>query len=219
MTSNSMQTLVERYALPPEEIEARSFALIQSMLPDLPWTEDERHIVTRIVHASGDPSLAPLVRFSSTAVASGIAALQRGCAIYTDVTMVGAGLYRPWLQQLGCEVVCVIQDPEVAEKAKEWGTTRAIASMRHLGERMSGNVVAIGNAPTALLALLDQVDAGQPPPALTVGVPVGFVASSESKAELTARPLPHISLQGYRGGSPIAASILNALLSLATKAA
>ena len=109
-----------------------------------------------------DPSLAPLVRFSSNAVDSGIAALQRGCAIYTDVTMVGAGLYRPWLQQLGCEVVCVIQDPEVAEKAKEWGTTRAIASMRHLGERMSGNVVAIGNAPTALLALLDQVDAGQP---------------------------------------------------------
>lgn len=214
----SGQSLVERYALPPEEIEARSFALIQGMLPDLPWSAEERHIVTRIVHASGDPSLAPLVRFSPDAVAAGVAALQRGCAIYTDVTMVGAGLYRPWLQSLGCEVACVIQDPKVAAKAKEWGTTRAIASMRHLSPLLSGSIVAIGNAPTALLALLDQVDAGLPPPALTIGVPVGFVASAESKAALMERSLPHISLAGYRGGSPIAASILNALLFMATKA-
>lgn len=218
MTTSKQQTLVERYALGPEAIEERSFSLIESMLPDLTWTDAERHVVIRVVHSAGDPSLAPLIRFTPGAVDAGIAALRGGCDIFTDVTMVGAGLYKPWLQTLGCDVSCSIADPEVAAKAKEWGTTRAVAAMRHTGSKLSSSIVAIGNAPTSLLSLLDQVDEGLPPPALTIGVPVGFIASSESKAELMKRPnVESISLPGYRGGSPMAAAILNALLYLATQ--
>jgi precorrin-8X/cobalt-precorrin-8 methylmutase len=212
-----MTTLVERYALPPEEIERRSFALIESMLPPLALSPEERHVVVRVVHAAGDPALGPLVRFAPGAVASGVGALRAGCAIYTDVTMVGAGLHQPWLRQLGCEVSCSIHDPEVAARAKEWGTTRAVASMRHLSPVFHKGIVAVGNAPTALLALLDEVDRGAAPPALVVGVPVGFVAASESKEELMKRGLPFVSVPGYRGGSPIAAAILNAMLFLAVQ--
>lgn len=212
-----MPTLVEQYALPPEEIERRSFELIEAMLPPLNLASEERHVAVRVVHAAGDPSLARLLRFSPGAVASGVAALQKGCAIYTDVTMVGAGLHQPWLKQLGCEVSCAIHDPEVAARAKEWGTTRAVAAMRHFGPVLHKGVVAVGNAPTALLALLDEVEAGAAPPVLVVGIPVGFIAASESKEELMKRDVPFISLPGYRGGSPIAAAVLNALLFLATK--
>lgn len=213
----NVPTLVEKYALPPEEIERRSFELIEAMLPPLALALEERHVVVRVVHSAGDPSLAPLLRFSPGAVASGVAALQKACPIYTDVTMVGAGLHQPWLKQLGCEVSCVIHDPEVAARAKEWGTTRAVAAMRHFGPVLGQGIVAVGNAPTALLALLDEVDAGVPPPALVVGVPVGFVAASESKEELMRRKVPFVSLPGYRGGSPVAAAIVNALLYLATR--
>src|SRR5205823_10017541 len=125
-----MTTLVEKYAYGPEEIERRSFAMIDGMLPPLDLAPDERHVAVRVVHAAGDPGLGPLLRFSPGAVASGVAALKSGCPIYTDVTMVGAGLHQPWLKQLGCEVLCAIHDPEVATRAKEWGTTRAIAAMR-----------------------------------------------------------------------------------------
>ncbi len=212
-----MPTLVEQYALPPEEIERRSFELIEAMLPPLALSPEERHVTVRVVHAAGDPSLAPLLRFSPGAVVAGVAALAKGCPIYTDVTMVAAGLHQPWLRQLGCEVSCAIHDPEVAARAKEWGTTRAVAAMRHFGPVLNQGVVAVGNAPTALLALLDEIDAGVAPPALVVGVPVGFVAASESKEELVRRKVPFITLPGYRGGSPIAAAILNALLYLATR--
>lgn len=214
-TTPMTKTLVEQYALPPEEIERRSFALIESMLPALPLTVQERHIVVRVVHASGDPALGPLVRFSPGAIAGGVEALRNGCPIYTDVTMVGAGLHQPWLKQLGCQVSCAIHDPEVAQRAKEWGTTRAVAAMRHFGPVLHQGIAAIGNAPTALLALLDQVDAGVSAPALVVGVPVGFIAASESKEELMKRQVPFVSIPGYRGGSPIAAAILNAMLFLA----
>lgn len=209
------RSLVERYALGPEEIERRSLALIEAMLPPLPLTKEERHVVVRVLHASGDPGLASLVRFHPRAMESGVEALKSGCAIFTDVTMVGAGLHQPWLGKLGCHVFCVIHDPEVSARAREWSTTRAVAAMRFFGPQLSTGVVAIGNAPTALLSLLDQVDAGLAPPALVVGVPVGFVASAEAKEELMRRNIPYISLHGYRGGSPIASAILNALLYLA----
>lgn len=215
--AENTMSLVERYALAPEEIEARSFALIDAMLPPLALTSEERHVVVRVVHATGDPGLAPLMQFSPGGVASGIQTLKAGGTIYTDVTMVGAGLHQPWLKRLGCQVCCAIQDPDVAALAKESGTTRAIASMRHFGSRLAASIVAVGNAPTALLALLDLVDGGLHPPALVIGVPVGFVASAEAKAELMRRAIPYISLHGYRGGSPIAAAVLNALLYLAVE--
>jgi precorrin-8X/cobalt-precorrin-8 methylmutase len=112
------------------------------------------------------------------------------------------------------ETVCLIDAPEVAERARREGTTRSVAAVRELAPQMDGAVLAIGNAPTALLALLDLIDAGQVAPSMVIGMPVGFVACPESKAELAARSVPHITILGRRGGSSAAAATVNALLDL-----
>jgi precorrin-8X/cobalt-precorrin-8 methylmutase len=217
------RSLVEQYALPAQDIEPRSFAIIDDMLPPLGTAPEALPIVRRVVHTTGDPSLAGQVVFHPAAVQAGVRALKAGCVIITDVHMVEAGISRPLTDRLGCSLRCVIDTPQVAEMAISGGTTRAVAAMRWLARpTMSGKslidgaVVAIGNAPTALLALLDMVDAGAVKPALIVGVPVGFVAAAESKEELMERDIPYITLPGTRGGSTIAVAIVNALLRLAT---
>jgi precorrin-8X/cobalt-precorrin-8 methylmutase len=112
------------------------------------------------------------------------------------------------------ETACLIDAPEVAERARREGTTRSVAAVRELAPLMDGAVLAIGNAPTALLALLDLIDEGRVSPAAVIGMPVGFVACPESKAELAARKVPHITILGRRGGSSAAAATVNALLDL-----
>jgi len=208
-------SLVSKYALGPDEIEVKSFQIVEELMPPVVCTPEERHVVVRVVHATGDPAIAPSVRFHPKAISSGIEALKRGAPIFTDVRMVSVGITQEVTRSFGCEINCAIADPEVAAKAKEWGTTRSIAAMRHFGSRLTGSIVAIGNAPTALLALLDMIDSGEVQPALIVGTPVGFVASAESKDELMKRDIPYVSIQGYRGGSPVAAAIVNAIYHLA----
>ncbi len=208
-------TLVERYALPPREIEERSFRILDGLLPRLDCSPSERQVIARIAHAAGDADVARAVRLHPRAVEAAIAALKAGASIYTDVRMVAVGVSQPLLKHFGCEVHCAIADPRVAARAQADGTTRAIAAMRHFAPGLTGAVVAIGNAPTALLALLDMVDAGDVRPAVIVGMPVGFVAAPESKAELALRDVPYITVEGPRGGSAMAAATLNALLLLA----
>ena len=214
----SGRTLVERYALPPDMIEPRSFAIIAELLADFDQTEPEWPVVQRIVHTTGDPAVACQIRIHERAVAAGTQALRSGRPILTDVKMVAAGISRGLASQFGCEVLCAIDDPAVAEIARAQRTTRGVASVRHLADRVPGAVVAIGNAPTALFALLDCLDGGLPPPALVVGTPVGFVGAAEAKAELVRRThLPYVTIEGTRGGSSIAAATVNALLRLAAK--
>lgn len=210
-------TLVERYGFPPEEIEAKSFGIIEGGLPPNSWSQGERRVAVRMIHAAGDPSIATEIRFHPEAVARGVGALQGGSPIYTDVKMVAAGISAPLVDRLGSRVSCFIDDPRAAERARSEGTTRAVAAMRLLAPHLAGSLVAIGNAPTALLALLDLVDAGLAPPALVVGTPVGFVSAAESKEELVRRGVPYISLLGTRGGSPVAVAAVNALLRLAAE--
>lgn len=208
-------SLVERYALPPEEIEVRSFSIIEPLLPPLDLPTEARPVLLRMVHTAGDPAIAGEVRMHRQAVAAGVAALRRGATIFTDVKMVAAGVDAVRAARLGCDVRCFIDESVVAERSRAQGTTRAVAAMRRLGPEMAGALVAIGNAPTALLALLDLIDAGMAPPALIVGTPVGFVSAAESKEELVRRAVPHITVLGTRGGSPVAAAAVNALLRLA----
>ena len=215
MTQAHIQTLVEKYALPPDDIERLSFQLIESMIPPLGFTPGEREVVRRIVHSTGDPGVGPIVTFYPQAVEAGVAAIRRGATIFADVTMVIAGISKPTAERFGCALRSAIADPGVAIRAKEWGVTRSIAAMRYFGHDMDGQIVAVGNAPTALLALLDMVDAGEVRPALIVGMPVGFVASSEAKEELIKRDVPFISVRGYRGGSPSTVAAINALFQLA----
>jgi precorrin-8X/cobalt-precorrin-8 methylmutase len=212
-------SLVERYVLPPEEIEALSLLRVNEALgDDRRWTSEERQVVSRVVYAAGDPTLAPLVRFSPGAVASGIAALHKGSTVVADVRMVVAGLDRARAARLGCPVACRIDEPTVAETARALRVPRAVTAMRALATECPEAVFVIGNAPTALLALLDLVDAGATRPSLVVGMPVGFVAAAESKAELAIRDVPFITIEGTRGGSAVAAAATNALLRLACEA-
>ena len=208
-------SLVERYALLPEEIDRESLKLVEASLPrSLGVGLKELYVVCRIVRAEGDPDIAPAIRFSPGAVERGLAAMAAHAPVVTDVRMVEAGISRALLRQHGIATRCLIDAPQVADRARREGTTRSVAALRELAPRLSGAVVAIGNAPTALLALLDLVDQGQASPALIIGMPVGFVACPESKDELMRRPTPYITIPGRRGGSSAAAATVNALLDL-----
>jgi precorrin-8X/cobalt-precorrin-8 methylmutase len=209
------RTLVERYALPPDEIEALSLRRVDAAVDLAQWGEPERVIVRRLVYASGDPTLAERVRIHSAAIETGIRAIESGCSIAVDVRMVEVALDRASLDRLGCEVRCAIGIPEVVALAKQARLPRAVIAMRALGSQIEGGIAVVGTAPTALLALLDLVAAGEAHPALIVGTPVGFVAAAEAKAELMAHEVPFITIEGTRGGAALAASTLNALLSLA----
>jgi precorrin-8X/cobalt-precorrin-8 methylmutase len=200
--------LMARYGLPPEEIERRSLALVEAAIPSCSgWTSEARQIVKRMVYAGGDLALAGLAHVHQEAVEAGLDALHACAPIICDVRMVAAGL-RPCASPIHVAV-----DVGVAEA----GVTRAAAGIRALQTELNGGIVVIGNAPTALLALLDLVDQGAGQPALVIATPVGFVAAAESKWELLRRDLPSITIEGTRGGSPLAAAALNALLILAER--
>ena len=196
----------------PEDIERQSMEIVERLLPPaLNISAEERLVVKHIVHAGGDPQIASLVRFSPSAISSGLSAMAKGSPIFTDVRMVAAGINRHRAEVCRCPVSCAMDESEGLKP----DTTRAAAAMRHLGKRLNGAVVAIGNAPTALLALLDLIDKDGIKPALVVGMPVGFVQAKESKDELMKRDIPYITIAGTRGGSALAVATVNALLKIA----
>jgi precorrin-8X/cobalt-precorrin-8 methylmutase len=209
-------SLVDKYALLPDEIDRESLKRVEASLPDsLSLSPDERYVVCRIVRAEGDPEIARAVRFSPGAVERGVAALRGRAQVITDVRMVEVGISKALLSSRKVSTRCVIANPEVAARAQKERTTRSVAAMRELAPYMDGAVVAVGNAPTALLAVLDLVNQGRAAPALVIGMPVGFVACAESKEELLSSSVPHICIREYRGGSSAAAATVNTLLSLA----
>jgi precorrin-8X/cobalt-precorrin-8 methylmutase len=212
-------SLMQRYALPPDEIYRRSFETIDALFPVHGWSSEEYQVIRRIVHASGDPQLAAHVRFKPGALAQGMAALARQATIFTDVRMVAAGMRARWCEELGCVVQTLLARYEAqATVQPQEQMTRSAAAVLQALPLLGGSIVVIGNAPTALLALLDALDEGRcEPPALIIGMPVGFVATCESKAALWERPYASIIIEGTRGGSAVAAATVNALLALALK--
>ncbi len=208
-------SLVQQYALLPDEIDRESLKLVQASLPkSMTLSPREHYVLCRIVRAEGDPEIAADVKFSPGAVDLGLAALKSGAEVITDVRMVEMGISKALLMSSRVTTRCSIDDPIVAARAQREATTRSVAAVRELAPHMNGAVVAVGNAPTALLGLLDLVDAGTVSPALIIGMPVGFVACAESKQELARRPVPYITILGRRGGSSAAAATVNALLDL-----
>jgi precorrin-8X/cobalt-precorrin-8 methylmutase len=209
-------TLLARYGRPPGEVERLSLARLEAQVGSaLPKDPGAHHLVRRVLYAGGDPGLAPMVLVHPLAVPAGAAALSEGAPVVVDVSMVAAGLHRNALRRFGCSLVVAIEEPDARRVAIEACITRSAAAFRLLASRLGGAVVAIGNAPTALLELLDLVDAGAPKPAVILGMPVGLVAAAESKAELARRAIPYVTVLGTRGGSPLAAAAVNALLELA----
>ncbi len=214
-------TLVAKYALLPEEIDRQSLAMVADSLDvlqnapaDSSLSPAELYVLHRIVRAEGDPAIAADVRFSSGAIDAALRSLQSARRVITDVRMVQVGISRASLKRRQVTTACLIDAPEVAQRAQREKTTRSVAAVRELAPQMDNALVAIGNAPTALLALLDLIDSQQASPAAIIGMPVGFVACPESKAELAARSVPHITILGRRGGSSAAAATVNALLDL-----
>ena len=215
-----MTSLVDKYALLPNEIDDLSLRMVEDSLPEsLDLTGGERYVVCRIVRAEGDPDISSDVRFSPGAVERGLDALKNGADVVTDVRMVQVGISRALLNRHGVSTHCMIDTPQTHERARREGTTRSVAAVRELAPQMEGAVVAVGNAPTALLALLDLIRNGEVSPALVIGMPVGFVACAESKEELLATDVPYMTIIGRRGGSSAAAATVNALLGLMSQGA
>lgn len=201
------------YIKNPKAIEDKSMEIIYPYVKDLQLTDDEVRVYSRTVHASGDVEYAQLVRTSPNAVAKGIEALNNGAHIYCDVEMVRTGINKNAVALKNSDVHCLIRDPQVATLAKELGVTRSIAAMRTFGKKLDGQIVAIGNAPTALYEALRLALEEGVKPALIIGIPVGFVGAAESKDYLIeVSPVPYITVKGNKGGSSIAASVVNALL-------
>lgn len=197
----------------PMEIETRSMEIIAPHLAGLQLDEKTAKVYSRIIHAAGDVEYAPIIRIGAGAIDKAIEALKGGCDIYTDVEMVRTGINKRKLASFGGTVHCRIADPEVAAAAKAAGITRSMAAMRAFGQALDGSIVAIGNAPTALFEVLRLVKEEGVRPACIVGIPVGFVGAADSKQELAENGIvPYITVEGTKGGSPIAAAAVNAIM-------
>jgi len=195
----------------PDEIEAESFRIIDSEIGPHQFDGQQWPIVRRVIHTTADFELAEQMRFSWNVVEQAIVALRGSAKILCDTNMVLAGVNKARLAKLGGSIACHVADPQVAAEAKEAGLTRSTLALRR-GVEEGCTIFLIGNAPTALFELLRLAEAGDVQPDLIVGVPVGFVGAAESKDALLDADLPYIAIEGRKGGSAIAAAILNALL-------
>lgn len=197
--------------LPPSMIEDRSMDIIENYIGNNNVPADQKPVIKRVIHTTGDFDFLKNMVFSEEAVSEGLKAVREKKIIYTDVTMVQAGINK----RFGHEVRCILNNPEVVKGAEIEGLTKAAYSIKMLNQRLDGNIVAIGNAPTALSALVDMIRHENIRPALIVGVPVGFVNAMESKEYLrTIKEVPFITNRGRKGGSTVAAAIVNALIKM-----
>ena len=195
-------------------ISKESFRIVREGADLTAFTPEEAQVVVRMIHTAGDLDLPRRIVFHSDLVSAVRGALRGGAPIFTDANMVKSGITRRRLPADN-EVHCFLRDQRAAVLAAEWGTTRSAAAVSLWGDDLEGAVVAIGNAPTALFHLLEVIADGGPRPAAIIGVPVGFVGSAESKQALADSDfdVPWLVVHGYRGGSALAASAINALAS------
>jgi precorrin-8X/cobalt-precorrin-8 methylmutase len=193
-------------------IYQRSFAIIRAEADLSGFSAEEADVVVRMIHACGVVEAAANIVFGGNLVAAARGALAAGAPILCDAEMVAHGVTRARLPASN-EVICTLNDARVAALAKQHATTRSAAAIELWGDRVSGAVVAIGNAPTALFHLLDLIDSDAPKPAAILGIPVGFVGAAESKAALAAnsRGVPFLTVRGRMGGSAMTAAAVNAL--------
>ena len=198
--------------LNPAEIEKRSFAMITEELGERTFPPALAPIIKRVIHTTADFEYADHLVFSENAVEQAHAALTNGATIITDTNMALAGINKSALERLGCKAVCFMSDTAVAQEAKARGITRATVSMEKAAAWNGPLIFAIGNAPTALIRLHELIADGVLQPALVIGVPVGFVNVVESKELFLGGATPYIIAWGRKGGSNVAACIVNALL-------
>ena len=199
-----------------QSIEDESMQIIENEIGSHSYNEHEWPIVRRIIHSTADFDFARdnKIIFQKNAVQSGLDALKNGCSIIVDVNGIVGLMNKQNPKDFGNNVICNISEPSLIEAAKKENKTRAQMSMRIAKEDMNGGIVVIGNAPTALLEVMEMIREEITKPALVIGIPVGFVSAVESKDELAKMDIPFITNQGRKGGSPCASAIVNALYKL-----
>ncbi|MFC0228420.1 cobalt-precorrin-8 methylmutase [Serratia aquatilis] len=201
------------YIRQPQRIEQQSFTIIDEIIaqqrPEYrfanPWQEA---VIKRVIHTTADFDWLDILWFSTDVMPALTEGIRRGCTLYTDTTMALSGINKTLLQQMGCECRCYISDPRVVSAAKAQGITRSMAAVDIALAETGDKLFVFGNAPTALFRLLEQ----QAEPLAVIGVPVGFVGAAESKEALKNSTLPSIVACGRKGGSNVAAAIINATL-------
>ena len=207
---------VELQRVAPADIEARSMEIIQSELGERSFPPEVLPVVKRVIHTTADFDYADNLIFSPGAVEKGVDALKAGCVIVTDTQMARSGVNKRVLEKFGGEALCFMSDPDVAAEARDRGVTRAAVSMERAAKLDRPLILALGNAPTALVRACELLEAGALTPELIIGVPVGFVNVVESKELLLTEDVPYIVARGRKGGSNVAAAICNAMLYLAS---
>ena len=198
----------------PQEIETKSMEIIEEELGEraAAWPPEELLVVKRCIHTSADFDYGENLVFSTGAVEIALEALRNGVTIVTDTSMAAAGINKRSAAALGVEVRCFIADPNVAAEAKRRGITRSAVCMERAAALGRPVIAAVGNAPTALMRIKELAEEGRFRPELVIGVPVGFVNVVEAKEMILGTDIPHIVARGRKGGSNIAAAIVNALL-------
>lgn len=201
------------YIKNPQEIEQNSFAIIGDIIAhersDYVFvSEMHEAVIKRVIHTTADFDWLDILHFSPEVLSRIVEAISRGCTLYTDTTMAMSGINKTLLQQMGCECRCYISDSRVVESAPKLGITRSMAAVDIALAEPGEKLFVFGNAPTALFRLLER----QAAPVAVIGVPVGFVGAAESKDALVESDLPCIAALGRKGGSNVAAAIINAIL-------
>ena len=198
-------------------IEGKSFEIIGGLLKKrrIHLSGPQKAVITRVIHTSVDLGYAMDLIFSPGAVEAGLKAIKQGKNIVVDSSMVKAGINKNITARFKIKLICRIPDKDVIRKSGELNLTRAIVAMRKSQRETEGGIIAIGNAPTALFEICDLVKSGKVGPALIIGIPVGFVGAAESKRMLRSLKIPYITNKSRKGGSTVAAAIVNALLILA----
>jgi len=192
-------------------IQSQSFAIIDQEIGVHSFTSDEYAIVRRVIHSTADFEFAQLMRFSPYAIEQGILALKQQVPIIVDVGMVKQGVADLVAKTFNNPLICAIEKGANPLPGK----TRTETGLINVAQRFPNSIIVIGNAPTALISLCSLIDQGLVYPSLVIGVPVGFVSVVESKIMLAQTPVEQIRVEGRKGGSPVAAAILNALIVLA----
>ena len=199
----------------PQEIEDGSFQIIDDEAGNHGFAPETWQVVRRMIHTSADFEWIEMVRFHPEAITAGVAAIRRGAPIVTDTNMARVGIRQRDLDAYGTAACCYMTDSRVIKTAQQEGITRAKAAVDVAAPEMAGGIWVVGNAPTALLRLVELIDRGDADPALVIGLPVGFVNAAESKALLLERSVPYITNVGRKGGSNVAAAAMNALIIMA----
>lgn len=195
----------------PDQIETKSFEIIGEILGDKELDPRYEAVIKRCIHTSADFEYADSMYFTDGVIEKIQEAIKKGAYIVTDTTMARAGINKKRIEKYGGEVLCFIGDSDVAAEAKLRGVTRSLVSMEKASRLDRPVIFAIGNAPTALISIYDLIKAGKLDPVAVVGVPVGFVNVVESKELIIESGAPCIVARGRKGGSNIAAAIINAI--------